>query len=166
MEAIQLKLSASKTPYLEFPNSGHISFCNWSKTDVGYRHLIFSFRKDNNPSFISDATMKLRNEDKRSLKSMGFYKTAIKPLMDIFEKLTDKEGIFPYKNLDKLGKMISTLKFEERIKIDPVKKRKNAKKKEREDEESNEETTEVVTKKVTRKGNISSKSKKKKKGKK
>lgn len=160
MNQISLKLTGRNNPYIEIPELGHISFVDWSKTKDGYKHLNFSFRKSNT-SFLVGMDFKLKNEHKRIIKTIGLHKT-IKLIEEIITKLTNKEKVFPFSNINKLGPIINKLEFKTIEKIDPVKSRRDAKRKEKKEKETN---TEPVTS-VKRKGNIKTKIKKVKKTKK
>lgn len=118
MEQIKFKLSQSNLPYLEFPNLGLISFVNWSKTNEGYKHLNFSFNHGYNITFMTNMDLKItgkQGDNKKDIKRLGLQKT-IDKLKDIFGKLVTKDGIFPYKNIDKLKKQIEGIEFETREK--------------------------------------------------
>lgn len=163
MEQVQLKLTENNNPYIEFPNLGHISFVNWSKTKEGYKHLNFSFRQHNNTSFLTDMNFSLYSGvDKKEIKRTGIMKI-IKPLIIIFGKLV-KDNIFPYDKVEKLGTLISGITYES-ITREPTPLRRRKKKfKEESDEDSNEEEKpkKKMAQKVTRKGNVKTKKGKKK----
>lgn len=162
MEQIKLKLTENNNPYIEFPNFGHISFVNWSKTKEGYKHLNFSFRQHNNTSFLTDMNFSLYSGvDKKEIKRTGIMKI-IKPLILVFGKLV-KNDIFPYDKIDKLGVLISGITYEPVVKEQaPLRRRKKKFKEELEDENLEEEEKpkkKILAQKVTRKGNIKPKKK-------
>jgi hypothetical protein len=161
VEQILLKMSSTNIPYLEFPNMGFISFVNHSKTNKGYTQLNFSFRENGqNTSFLTDMKLKRINGSKNGdMKSLHLSKT-MKALEKIFEKFV-VDTVFPFDNVEKLGKMINSITYEKFEKVAvPLKRKKKLKLENEVELEKNSPEIKNSKQKVTRKTSKKSKPKK------
>lgn len=108
---LALKLTSKKTPYIDFPNLGHISFVSWSKSDKGYTHLHFSFKDSLNLSFLTDMSFKPYNIAKSKVFSKREIKDTVKLLEPIFSELTTN-GLFPHNNINSLSQKVCFVSYD------------------------------------------------------